>query len=96
MRKSLYVSQVGQSSDLCALEDLFATVADVQSQRLEMIPESSSQTFGVFEMSNEQDATDCMERFNGQELNGQRLRIVCERPKPRPIPEIKAAPRKRR
>ncbi len=96
MRKSLYVSQVGHASDLVELEDLFTTVADVHSQRLELIPESSSQTFGVFEMGTEQEAVDCMERFNGHELNGRRLAIVCDRPKPRPIPEPKAAPRKRR
>lgn len=87
MRKTLYVARVRLGSDLGDIEDLFATVADVQSQRLENIPESGSLPFGVFEMQSEQDAEDCLERFNGQELNGNRLSIVRGRPQslPRPV-----------
>ena len=83
MRKTLYVARVGIASELATLEDLFVTVADVQSQRLEIIPESSAQPFGVFEMSSEQDASACVERFNGYELDGRCLSIVSERPKAR-------------
>lgn len=81
MRKTLYVARVRLASDLGEIEDLFATVADVQSQRLELIPESGTFPFGVFEMRTEQDAADCLERFNGQEFNGRQLSIVSERPK---------------
>ena len=83
MRSTLYVARVGNTSDLIALEELFVTVADVQSQRLEGIPELSSQPFGIFEMASEQDATACVERFNGHEFEGRRLSIVSERPKAR-------------
>lgn len=95
MRKTLYVARVRLGSDLGDIEDLFATVADVQSQRLESIPESGSLPFGVFEMHSEQDAADCLERFNGQELNGHRLSIVCDRPRIIPKPEIPDSKRAR-
>lgn len=94
MRKTLYVARVGLASDLGQIEDLFVTVADVQSQRLELILEASPQPYGVFEMSTEQDASDCLERFHGSELNGKRLTIVSERPSaPPPEKSSKKKPR---
>ncbi len=95
MRNTLYVSNVGQAADLGALEDLFTTVGDVTAQHLELIPESSSLSFGVFEMSTDQQAADCVERFHGQDMNGRQLAIVSGRPKPRPVPLPKKETRKR-
>lgn len=90
MRKTLYVARVGLASDLGQLEDLFMMVADVRSQRLELILEASPQPYGVFEMSTEQEASDCLERFHGSVFNGQRLSIVSERPvAPLPAPPLK-------
>lgn len=86
MRNTLYVSNVAELGDLSVLEDLFTTVGDVRSQCLELIPESGhSMEFGIFEMSNNQQAADCIERFNGHTINGKQLAIVSERPKPRPV-----------
>jgi RNA recognition motif-containing protein len=86
VRTILYVSNVGHSADLSMLEDLFLTVGDVTTQRLELIPESGhSMEFGIFEMSTEQQAADCVERFNGLTINGKQLAIVSERPKLRPV-----------
>lgn len=85
MRRTIYVSNVGQTADLSSLQDLFTLVGDVTSKHLELIPESGHQaSFGVFEMSTEQQASDCLERFNGSEHNGRRLIMITERPKPRP------------
>ncbi len=68
------------------LEDLFVTVGDVTAQHLELIPESGHRVeFGIFEMSTEQQAADCVERFHGQLMNGKHLAIVSERPKSRPV-----------
>lgn len=84
MKRTLYVSNIGQQAKLCALEDLFTTVGDVESFRIEIIPESGHRLgFGVFEMSTEQQASDCVDRFNGSSLQGQVLAIVAGRPKVR-------------
>jgi len=81
MRRILYVSNVEKVSDLGMLEELFTTVGDVESFRTEVIPESGHRMeFGVFEMSTEQQAADCVERFNGQTVNGRQLAIVSKRP----------------
>lgn len=91
MRTLLYVSNVVEVADLSMLEDLFTTVGDVKAQHLELIPESGHRTeFGVFEMSTEQQAFDCVERFNGQTINGKQLAIVSERPKTRKRAKLKS------
>jgi hypothetical protein len=88
MPSLIYVSNVGETGNLSAIEDLFLTVGDVKAQYLEMIPESGHRlSFGVFEMSTDQQAADCVERFNGYNMNGQRLGLVSERPKARPVVE---------
>jgi len=97
MAKTLYVSNVGEASNLCAIEDLFTTVGDVDSRHVELIPESGHQLgFGVFEMSTEQQASDCVERFNGASMNGRQLAVVTERPKARPksVPTTKRKSKK--
>lgn len=72
------------------LEDLFMCVGDVQAQRLELIPESGQRLeFGVFEMSTEQQAADCVERFNGYSINGNQLAVVLERPKAKVVTKLK-------
>jgi hypothetical protein len=88
VRNIFYVSNVGQQADLCLLEDLFLTVGDVKAQHLELIPESGHRMeFGIFEMSTEQQAADCVERFNGHIFNGRSLVLVLDRPKTRPVPK---------
>jgi hypothetical protein len=66
--RTLYVRHSGQTLDLSALEDLFTTVGDVESARLEA-------KMGIFEMSSEQQALDCADRFHGHVLNGNQISI---------------------
>lgn len=81
MRKILYVNNVSQMEDLCAIEDLLLTVGDVIERRFEVIPESGqNSSFGVFEMSTEQQAFDCVERFHGHVMAGKSLSIKSGRP----------------
>lgn len=90
MSSTLYVSRVSEA-DLSALEDLFSTVGDVQSCRVEAIPESGQQTdFGIFEMASAQQSSDCVERFNGYAYSeGRSLGVVSNRPVARAIPKNK-------
>lgn len=76
MNKILYVRHSGRTLDLSAITDLFATVGDVENSRLEVIPASTNATkMGVFEMSTEQQASDCADRFHGFVFNGQPLSV---------------------
>lgn len=90
MSSTLYVSRVSKA-DISALEDLFMTVGDVQSCRIEAIPESGQQTdFGVFEMATEQQSSDCVERFNGYPYcEGHSLSLTADRPIARPVQKNK-------
>lgn len=81
MSKTFYVSNLGQAMDLTKLEHFFTTVGDVESLRL-VIQQESNRGFGIVEMSTEQQAIDCIERFNGQVVIGQRLSVTANRPKP--------------
>lgn len=84
MSTTLYVSNVGREADLSEIEDLFLMVGDVKAQRIEHIPESGHRMeFGIFEMSTAQQATDCIERFNGKTINEKQLAISSRRPKSR-------------
>lgn len=95
MSAMLYVSNVSQPADLGAIEDLFITVGDVKARCIECIPESGHRMgFGIFEMSSAQQAADCIERFNGQLIDGRQFAIVSERPKSRPVPKPQKAVRR--
>jgi len=96
MTKTLYVTNVAHASDLGVLEDLFLTVGDIQRRHLELIPESSAQTFGVFEMLTEQQAADCVLRFHGHDISGRRISVATGRPKARPVPAPVAVKAKRK
>jgi RNA recognition motif-containing protein len=101
MSKTLYVSNLGQQINLAELEDLFTTVGDVASKRLEMIAGTSMYEFGIIEMDTEQQASDCVTRFNGSEINGQALSVRSTMPRPIPPRVItkastKGKPRKAR
>lgn len=76
MSKTLYVRHSGQTLDLSAIADLFTTVGDVEHAKLEAFPESLKATkMGVFEMSTEQQALDCADRFHGHVVNGYSLSV---------------------
>lgn len=76
MNKTLFVRHSGRTLDLSAITDLFTTVGDVVSAKLEVIPESAKATkMGVFEMSTEQQASDCADRFNGHVFEGSTMSV---------------------
>ena len=91
MSKTLYVSNLGQQLDLADLEDLFTTVGDVTSKRLQFLPGISIYEFGVIEMGSEEQAQDCVTRFNGSEMNGHALSVRATMPRPVPPRIIKPA-----
>ena|ERR1700688_4793015 len=79
----LYVRHPGQEMDLSELEDLFTTVGDVESCRLELMPETGRTTkIGIIQMASQQQAADCVERFHGQLMNGHALSVDLQMPKP--------------
>ncbi|NCN42202.1 hypothetical protein GW916_13245 [bacterium] len=85
LKNTIYVSNVASHAELSDLEDLFVTVGDIKTQSLEIIPESGhGMEFGVFEMFTEQQAKDCVERFNGSVNEGKQLSVTSFRPVRRP------------
>jgi RNA recognition motif-containing protein len=82
MNRTLYVSHSGHLMDLSEIEELFTTVGDVEAVNLVANPQTlrAAQT-GVIKMSTEQQAIDCLERFNGYNINGQILSVDIERAK---------------
>jgi len=85
VNKTLYVNNLRQSADLSDLEDLFSTVGDVETRRLEAHLQSlNGAGYGVFEMATERQAADCIERFNGSTALGQTLSVSAAKPECRP------------
>lgn len=80
MSNIFYINNLGQKDDLSELESLFTTVGDVESLRLE-IDQKTNRGIGVVEMKTEQQALDCIERFDGHVVIGQTLSVTAGRPK---------------
>ncbi len=80
VNSTFYVSHLGQAFDLSELEMLFTTVGDVKSMRWENIRQGSRRV-GIIEMRTDQQASDCIELFNGYNFVGQRLSVSASRPK---------------
>ena len=90
MNKTLYVCHSGQAMDLSAIEDLFATVGDVETSQFVMARDfTRAMRIGILEMATAQQALDCMERFNGHSMNGHVLSVDTKPPKSAPIPTAK-------
>jgi hypothetical protein len=80
MNNVFYISRLGPIS-LVELESLFSLVGDVKSIHAEALMHSSVGTrFGIIEMENEQQASDCIERYNGQQELGQTLSLSRAKP----------------
>lgn len=63
------------------LESLFGAVGEVTSARVETIEGATGLRYvGYVQLSNEQEAADCIERFNGQLKNGARLVVRLDKP----------------
>ncbi|MGE0528072.1 MAG: hypothetical protein AB7G93_06680 [Bdellovibrionales bacterium] len=80
MSKTLYIHRLGEI-ELSEVEFLFSSVGDVADIRAEIHPDSRIGTrFGVVEMATEQQAADCIDRFNGQFKFGQTLSVSSNKP----------------
>ena len=78
MGTKLYIQNLDASVDSSELESMFTTVGDVASARVSMITNSNGDVrVGYVQMATEEQAADCIDRFNGQSRNGLTL-IVRE------------------
>lgn len=89
-QKKLQVRNLSHSVESWELEDLFTTVGTVVSAKISKDPGSGlGLGIGFVEMSTEQEAADCVERFNGYPYLGQTLVVIEDRPhvpqKKRPV-----------
>ena len=81
MGKKLCIRNLHASVDASTLEDMFETVGNVQSASVSCDVETgTSLGYGHIEMSTEQEAADCIDRFNGQEKNGRILIVIEDKP----------------
>ncbi len=76
MRKRVYVGNLAGTTDTTGLEILFSTIGNVETA-------SIVSGFGIVDMSTETEAVNCVEYFNGQEHDGNLLRVSQVAPQPR-------------
>ena len=90
MIKKLYVRNLARSMNSSSLEDIFTTVGDVVSSLIPVDPSTGvSLCVGYVEMSTEQQAADCIDRFHGHKIGGQVLSVQEDKPRPLiPIPPV--------
>jgi RNA recognition motif-containing protein len=81
MGKKLYVGNLPYSATDSTLQQHFSQVGTVESAKVIMDRDSGrSKGFGFVEMSSEQEATDAIEKLNGQQMDGRPLNISEARP----------------
>ena len=77
MGKRLYINHLAPSVDSSALEDIFTIVGNVQSASVVIdIATGLSKGCGYVEMSTEQEAADCIQKFHGQMAEGSVISVV--------------------
>jgi RNA recognition motif-containing protein len=79
--KKLLIRNLAASIDASTLEDMFMSVGNVESATI-LLDEITglSQGLARVEMSTDQEAADCIERFHGQERSGRILVVVEDIP----------------
>lgn len=81
MNNKLYVSNLPYSVTDQSLGQMFSTYGSVLSAKIIIDKMSGrSKGFGFVEMETEQQATEALEKLNGQEINGRRLNVAVARP----------------
>lgn len=81
MDNKLYVSNLPYSVTDQSLGQMFSTYGSVLSAKIITDKMSGrSKGFGFVEMETEQQATEALEKLNGQEINGRRLNVAVARP----------------
>src|SRR5580698_2500905 len=81
VNKRLYVRNLASNIDSSDLEDMFTNVGNVQSAQVIIDTLTGlSKCVGYVEMSTEQEAVDCIQRFHGQPNDGQILSVTKDQP----------------
>lgn len=81
MGKKLYVGNLPFSASDTSLTEFFSQAGTVESVRIVNDRETGrSRGFGFVEMSSEDEATEAIEKFNGQPMEGRALTVNEARP----------------
>jgi RNA recognition motif-containing protein len=81
MGNKLYVGNLPFSATDDTLRDLFSQAGQVESARIITDRDTGrSKGFGFVEMSSDQEASEAIKRFNGQDLEGRSLTVNEARP----------------
>ena len=81
MGKKLYVGNLPFSASDESLNEIFAQAGSVQSAKIIMDRDTGrSKGFGFVEMSNDQEATDAIQRFNRADYGGRNMTVAEARP----------------
>lgn len=81
MGKRLYVGNLPFSANDDALQQLFAQAGSVESAKVITDRATGrSKGFGFVEMSNDQEATDAIGKFNGTDFQGRAINVSEARP----------------
>lgn len=89
MSNRLRVGNLGLSTDLAKLKDVFGECGTVVSVEIMESPFSGiSRGFGFVEMKTQQEASDCISRLNGRDHEGRALSVS-------EAPEAKSPKRRR-
>jgi|SRR5665213_1674209 len=92
VNKRLYVRNLNASVDSSDLEDMFTIVGNVQSAQVVIDTLTGmSKCVGYVEMSTEQEAVDCIQRFHNQPTDGQILSVAKDQPHVSTAPPPSAA-----
>lgn len=92
MGKRLYIRNLDERVDSDTLEEMFSSVGDVSSAKVEVKEVRNRQyRVGYVEMRTDQQAMDGIERFHGLKMNGQTLVVTEDVPHvPGPLPAQKS------
>ena len=81
MGNKLYVGNLPFSATDDTLRDLFSQAGQVESARIITDRDTGrSKGFGFVEMSSDQEASEAIKRFNGQDMEGRSLTVNEARP----------------
>ncbi|OFZ18898.1 MAG: RNA-binding protein [Bdellovibrionales bacterium RBG_16_40_8] len=81
MGKKLYVGNLSYNTDDASLQQVFAGAGNVESARV-IIDRATgrSKGFGFVEMSSDEDAAKAISSFDGQEVDGRKIRVSEAKP----------------
>ena len=81
MGKKLYVGNLPFSATDESLHEMFAQAGSVTSAKIIMDRDTGrSKGFGFVEMSSDQEATDAIQKFNGESVGGRAITVAEARP----------------